>query len=130
MNLELAAASGRSIILDFDNLSEDKIVTALNELISNPKYRENAKAIAERFHDRPMTPQQTVVYWTEYAVRHQGADFLSCVGNDLNFVQFHNVDVYCIMFIILLIVMYINYSITRAIFRRIFAKSSKKIKVN
>lgn len=131
MNLAQAAAAGRSITLDFDDLSEEKIVTALNELVTNPKYRQNAKVVAERFHDRPMTPQQSVVYWTEYAVRHKGAAFFACVGNELDSIQFHNVDVHCLMLAIGLVILYASYRVLRAIFKRIFTNTkAKKLKVN
>lgn len=130
MNLAQAAAAGRAITLDFDELSEEIIFTALNELVTNPKYRDNAKAVAERFHDRPMTPQQSVVYWTEYAVRHKGAAFFMCVGNELNSIEFHNVDVYCLMFVIGLISLYASFLVLRAIVKRIFASAKAKQKVN
>lgn len=130
MNLAQAGEMGRSITLDFDDLSEEKLVATLNELVNNPKYRENAEAVAKRFHDRPMTPQEIVVFWTEYAVRHKGASFFLCAGRDLNFIQFYNVDVYCIMFAIILIIIYANYRVIRAIFRRIFKKQTNKQKIS
>jgi len=33
----------------------------------------NAKAASEIFKDRPMSPEKSVVYWTEYVIRHKGA---------------------------------------------------------
>ena len=35
------------------------------------------------FKDRPMTPQETVVYWTEYVIRHNGAPHLRALGADM-----------------------------------------------
>jgi len=36
----------------------------------------NSKIVSDRFRDRPMSPAESVVYWTEYVIRHKGAPHL------------------------------------------------------
>jgi len=42
----------------------------------NFRYTRNAKVASEIFKDRPMSPEKSIVYWTEYVIRHKGAEHL------------------------------------------------------
>ena len=44
------------------------------------------------FEDRPMSAQESVVYWTEYVIRHKGAHHLSAIGSDMPFYQYFMLD--------------------------------------
>ena len=39
-------------------------------------YKENAHRLQRIFRDRPLSPLQSAVYWTEYLLRHKGAPHL------------------------------------------------------
>lgn len=47
-----------------------------------------------------MTPLETAVYWCEYVIRHRGAPQLRSAAMNLNFVQYHNLDVFLIIAIV------------------------------
>ena len=130
MNMAKAVSREYGLKIDLDEITEEKVSKALNDLLSNPKYKENAKIISKRFVDRPMTPKEAVVYWTEYAFRHKGAPHLRAAGNDLNFIEFHLIDVYLTLGLIASIIFYINFIVLKFILRRIFKKKndSKKLK--
>jgi hypothetical protein len=128
MNMAKAVARGYGLQISFKNISEENMSNSLNELLSNPKYSENAKLISSRFVDRPMTPQETVVYWTEYALRHKGAPHLRAAGNSLSFIKFHLIDVYLTLGVIGLIILYLNYLILKFVLSKFFKKSSATIK--
>jgi glucuronosyltransferase len=130
MNIATVEKTGRGLMLDVDTMDEEKITKALKEILGDPKYKQNAEIIAKRFHDRPMTPSQTVVYWTEYVARHNGAKFLRSVGSDYNMIEFFSVDVYVVLFALLFVVIYVKYAVLKFILRKIFCTSSKKQKVN
>lgn len=83
------------------------------ELLSNESYRDNAQELSKRFIDRPMTPEQTVVYWVEYAVRHKGAPHLRAAGNNLNFIGFHSIDTYSILFFDTILCLYVVYLVLK-----------------
>ena len=51
------------------------------------------KKFSRIFKDRPMTAQQSVVYWTEYIVRHDGAPHLNSVALQMNWFQYLLLDV-------------------------------------
>ena len=98
----------------------------LNAIIENPKFRENAKEISRRFTDRPMTPQQSVVFWTEYAHRHRGASHLQAAGKHLNFIEFHLIDVYLVLGLILIVAFFVEYKILKFLINTFCCKQHKK----
>ena len=57
--------------------------------------------MSRRFQDRPMTPLDTAVYWTEYVIRHRGALHLRTVGADLPTYQFYLIDVIALFTVLL-----------------------------
>ena len=119
---------GYGLQINLDDVTEEAVTEAIKELLENPKYKTNAVTISKRFLDRPMTPQQTVVYWTEYAARHQGASHLKAQSTSLNFIEFHLIDVYLTLLAIFILIGYIKFVVLRMIFRRIFRKSPPKQK--
>ncbi|KAL7016545.1 hypothetical protein ACKWTF_010055 [Chironomus riparius] len=128
LNMAKSVMKGYGLQINFDDVTEETVTQSINELLSNPKYKSNAVEISERFKDRPMTPQQSVVYWTEYAARHQGASHLKAQSTTLSFIEFHLIDVYCTLLAIFIAFGYIKFVILRMIFRRIFKKSPEKQK--
>jgi glucuronosyltransferase len=98
MNIKRAISKGYALSLNFQNITEENFSEALNELLTNPKYDENAKRISRIFKDRPMDPKQTVVYWTEHVIRQHGADYLKSEGRHMSYIEFHLIDVYATLF--------------------------------
>lgn len=43
--------------------------------------------------DQRTTPLDTGVYWTEYVLRHRGAEHLASPGRDLSWFQYYSYDV-------------------------------------
>lgn len=125
MNMAKAVIREYGLQVYFNDITEENLDQALNELINNPKYYENAKIISKRFNDRPMTPQESVVYWTEYAHRHKGAQHLKAASLELNFFEFRSIDVYAVLLLIALVIVYVDYLILSWILRKIFGKSKK-----
>ena len=125
-----AIAQERGLTLNVHDATEEEIFDALTEILNNPKYKKNAEDVAKRFNDRVMTPQQQIVYWTEYVARHKGASFLRSAGCDLNAVEFYLLDVYGLMLVILLVALYIEIKIIKFIFKKLTGKSGKKQKTN
>lgn len=120
MNMAKAVERGYGLQIYFNDLTEESISRALNQLLSSKNYREKAKNYASLFNDRPMTPQQAVVYWTEYAVKHNGAPHLrSAPASQLNFAEIRSWDVYLVLIAIIIFAAIIKLYILRAIFRKI-----------
>lgn len=46
-----------------------------------------------RFKDRPKTPKEEVIYWTEYTIKHKGAHHLKSAALELSWYQYFLIDV-------------------------------------
>jgi len=84
----------------------------------------NAKIASERFKDRPMSPAESVVYWTEYVVRHKGALHLKTQAFNLTWYQYILLDVVVVILIVIFLVIFITYKV----FKIIYNKLSKNVR--
>ncbi|XP_065219732.1 UDP-glucosyltransferase 2-like [Planococcus citri] len=112
-NAKLLEDHGVAVHLDFHDITKENILNALNAVINNTSYRDNMRKLSNKFKDRPMTPQQSVVYWTEYVIRHQGASHLRSPASRLSWLQFFMLDVIFIVTTVLVIFVLLFYFIIR-----------------
>lgn len=117
MNMAKAVERGYGLKIEIDDINEEILTETLNELLENSKYSQVAKKLSERFNDRPMTPKETVVFWTEHVVRHKGADYLKAEGRNMNFFIFHSIDSYVTIGIIFIIFVSIDILILICVWR-------------
>ncbi|XP_076275158.1 UDP-glycosyltransferase UGT5-like [Rhynchophorus ferrugineus] len=104
-NAERAVYSGYALKLDYhgNDFTEKRLNSLIDELLNNPKYKDNAQRTSKLFHDRPMKPLDTAVYWMEYVVRNNGARHLRVGGINLPWYQYYLVDVALFVLVPLLI---------------------------
>ena len=79
--------------------------------------------LSKRFKDRPMTPEQSIVYWTEYVIRHNGASHLISPATRLSWVKFLMLDVILVVTLLLVSCVFLIRRIVR-IFLNFFAPVS------
>lgn len=71
------------------------------------RYTKNAKVASDVFNDRPLSPEKSVVYWTEYVIRHKGAPHLKSQGLNLTWYQYFMLDV-----LLVIIILFCTFSLT------------------
>lgn len=81
------------------------------------RYTKNAKIASERFKDRPMSPENSVVYWTEYIVRHKGAPHLKSPALNLSWYQYLLLDVIAVALLLISVVSFVIYTILKVIYK-------------
>lgn len=52
--------------------------------------------------DQIETPVERAVYWSEYVIRHKGAFHMRSAARELNFYQYHSIDVLAFLTLILI----------------------------
>jgi len=128
MNVANAILHGNGLKLDAEDITEEKVTEALNELLNNPKYSENAQHLSSLYKDRTIPAKMQVVYWTEYVIRHKGAPHLRVDANHLNLYQLHSLDIYCCFSVIIAAIIYVNYLLSKVICRKLFNRNAVKEK--
>ncbi|XP_049841377.1 UDP-glucosyltransferase 2-like [Schistocerca gregaria] len=87
LNMHKLVAHGVAVELDPLTLTKEKVLDALNRVLKDPSYRENMKRLSAIYRDKPQTALETAVWWTEYALRHQGAPHMRSASLDLYWYQ-------------------------------------------
>lgn len=127
LNAARAVEAGYALQLDYrdPDFTEEKVERFINELLNNPKYIENVRRRSELFHDRPMSPMETAVYWVEYVIRHKGADHLKNAGAKLPLYKYLMVDV----LVFVLLIVSLSCKIIKIVWNKL-SRKPQKIKLN
>ncbi|KAF2358362.1 UDP-glucuronosyl/UDP-glucosyltransferase [Trinorchestia longiramus] len=101
--------AGIGIYLKWKSLTVELLTSTIQELITNPKYKENIDGMSAHFRDLPMSPVETAVYWTEYVIRHRGAGHLRSPSMNLTWVEFFYLD----LILMLYLALYVTYRLVK-----------------
>ncbi|KAI8045765.1 UDP-glucosyltransferase 2-like isoform X1 [Drosophila gunungcola] len=91
-NLQWAQLAGMGKVLDINSLNADTLTTTIRLLIENPKYALRARNMSNTFWDRPMSPLDTAVWWTEYVLRNRDVSHLRIKAEEIPLLQYYNID--------------------------------------
>lgn len=58
--------------------------------------------LSRRFKDRPKTPKEEIIYWTEYVIKHEGAHHLKSAVLKFTWYQSSLIDVLITILVIIL----------------------------
>ncbi|XP_055846234.1 UDP-glycosyltransferase UGT5-like [Episyrphus balteatus] len=64
---------GYGLTVNHWNATEDSFRKDFYEVLEKPKYLKAVTKFSQRYRDRPLSPRESVVFWTEYVIRHRGA---------------------------------------------------------
>ncbi|XP_067011403.2 UDP-glycosyltransferase UGT5 [Anabrus simplex] len=125
-NIEKIASLGLGEKLDYLTLTKDMILSKIRKVIEDPKYRENMKRISAQFRDNPEPPLERAVYWTEYVLRHQGAEHLRAASLDMPLYQYLLLDVVAVLLGSVVVVLVVIWLAARTILRAILRTDKVK----
>lgn len=92
-NVAQAVRNGFAVKVDFHNISEESISTAITEILTNPTFEENAQKLSQLFKDNAIDPLENAIYNIEYVLRTKGARHLRSAAVDLSIWTQNLVDV-------------------------------------
>lgn len=81
-------------------------------------YKSNMQRLSSIHHDQPMTPLDTAVYWVEFVMRHGGAKHLHLASHELNWFQYHSIDVIGALLAVLVSFAVLCWTVVRWLLRR------------
>ncbi|EDW43342.1 2-hydroxyacylsphingosine 1-beta-galactosyltransferase [Drosophila sechellia] len=91
-NIHRVQLAGMAKVLDPNDLNADTLIETINELLENPSYAERAKAMALSFRDRPMSPLDTALWWTEYALRNRDTSHMRLNVEEIPLMRYYRLD--------------------------------------
>ncbi|XP_076068150.1 UDP-glucosyltransferase 2-like [Oratosquilla oratoria] len=116
-NLGQGAREGWVHLLKWENLTEDTLVATVKAALNDPRLQESMKRKSMIIKDQPMSPEETVVYWIEYVIRHGGTEHLRCPAADMNWFFLYNYDVWITFFITMCLLFYLSFAMLRCTLR-------------
>lgn len=119
-NIDNLVDAGMAISMDLLSVTEVTFLKAVLEIVNNDRYQENAKIASERFKDRPVSAADSVVYWTEYVLRHNRGQHLKSHALNLTWYQYYLVDVIFTFLFIAFVVLFIIFYGLKKIYKHIF----------
>lgn len=104
---------GAAVVIEYNNLSEQTLRHAVDEIFNNTSYRENAQKLSKAYRDRPAPPMETAVWWTEYIARGNGRPYFRSDGADLPWYKSYFIDVALVLIIISTVFIYILFRLIK-----------------
>lgn len=108
--------------IDVTTLTSESLYEKLNEMLSNPMYKENVKIISQCFKDQKEPPLHRAIWWIEWALRNPNS-FILNRGKNLNFFQIQSIDVIGVLTLIALALMYVVMLLLKKIVGCIFHRT-------
>ncbi|KAM7326475.1 hypothetical protein ACRRTK_014953 [Alexandromys fortis] len=92
-NIAHMKAKGAALKVNFNTMTSADLLSALRAVINEPSYKENAMRLSRIHHEQPVKPLDRAVFWIEFVMRHKGAKHLRVAAHNLNWFQYHSLDV-------------------------------------
>ncbi|XP_025961782.1 UDP-glucuronosyltransferase 1A1-like isoform X2 [Dromaius novaehollandiae] len=127
-NAKRVETRGAGLTLNILEMTSKDISDALRAVINDKKYKENIKRLSELHLDRPIHPLDLAVHWVEFVMRHKGAPHLRPAAHELNWIQYHSLDVFAFLLAVVLLSMFISLECCLFCFRRCFHKKGRTSK--
>lgn len=80
-------------------------------------YKSNMQRLSSIHHDQPATPLETAVFWVEFVMRQGGAKHLRLASRDLNWFQYHSLDVIGALLVMLVALIVLCWTAVRYLLR-------------
>lgn len=92
-----------------------------------PRFQANVKTLSKAWKDRPLSPLDTAIYWTEFAAKYPNYTFRSPAA-DVPAYQYYNLDVLSILALTLIIVAYLTKLVFSLVCRNSKADKTQNVK--
>uniref|UniRef100_A0AC34R5A8 UDP-glucuronosyltransferase n=1 Tax=Panagrolaimus sp. JU765 TaxID=591449 RepID=A0AC34R5A8_9BILA len=99
-NANLARKHGFGLILSKSEFSADKLSTSIRLVLTDKNLTESVQKLSKKVINRPFSAEETLIKWTEFLAENKDLSQMNPAGNELSFVEYHNLDVFwCLGFI-------------------------------
>ncbi|CAH1402287.1 unnamed protein product [Nezara viridula] len=103
-NVDFCEEAGYCIDVNLNTITEEILLDAINRVLTNSTYKENAVRRSKIMKDRPLSVMDNAVYWVEYVLRHRGAPHLRSAAVELSWYQYLLLDVIVVWGAVLVVV--------------------------
>ncbi|XP_041857100.1 UDP-glucuronosyltransferase-like [Melanotaenia boesemani] len=127
-NVKHMVARGVAEELSVFDVTSETLASALKKIIQDKSYKERMVELSQTHLDRPVQPMDLAVFWTEFVMRHKGATHLRVAAHDLNWIQYHSLDVIGFLVFVIMTVLWVTMKCFLFFIHKCFRKSNAKKK--
>lgn len=124
-NAKRIESRGAGVTLNVLEMTSKDLSDALKAVIYDKSYKENIMRLSALHLDRPIHPLDLAVHWVEFVMKHKGAPHLRPAAHDLNWIQYHSIDVIAFLLAVLFLVLFISLKCCLFCFRKCFSKKGR-----
>ena len=125
MNVKEAVNKNVGVRLEWHGMTEEKLETALLEVLTNPEYQSSVDRLSSLILDQPQHPLDRSVWWLEYLIRHPANTSMKPYTHNLYWFQYFLLDVILLMFLVLAVILIVLVKLVRCCCCRGKDKSKK-----
>ncbi|KAJ8894792.1 hypothetical protein PR048_000099 [Dryococelus australis] len=129
-NMKRACKLGTGVGLSYKGINKDMLLSAIEQVLKNSSYAENARRMSTVFRDQIDHPLDRAVFWIEYVLRHNGAPHLRSAAVGMPLYRYLLLDVLAVLLVMLVAVLLVLRAVARWMWRRlaVLRPSSTKTK--
>ncbi|XP_012215174.1 UDP-glucosyltransferase 2 [Linepithema humile] len=101
-----------------DDVTEEKLTSALNNILKDPSYRKNIQKLSKMYLDRPSSAMNTSIFWVEYIAKY--GNVLKSPVTRLHWWQRNLFDIYAFISLVIIVVLYLALFILRTLKKLVF----------
>ncbi|CAH1173989.1 unnamed protein product [Phaedon cochleariae] len=129
-NMELVETREIGVTLDYETLTSESLVEAVNNVLTNPKYLKNARRISSLMRDQPQTSMERALFWIEFAMRNNGTNIYDPQSRHISGFISSSFDIYLFFLLILCIFLYSLSKVLSVLWILVNNWKQKKVKMN
>ncbi|KAJ4448260.1 hypothetical protein ANN_10274 [Periplaneta americana] len=116
-NAQCLVSAGVAKRLNYHDINNASLLDTLKEVLEVSSYSENAARLQRIFRDRPVTPLDNAIFWTEYVIRNGGATHMRSAALDLSWYEYLLLDVVTMLFLSIIFVVLLLCYLIKALLR-------------
>ncbi|XP_023320254.1 UDP-glucuronosyltransferase 2B19 [Eurytemora carolleeae] len=116
-NLVRLESKNLGIMLDWDNLSAQEMILAIQKAMTDVEMAKSMKEMSRLFKDTPARPVEKAAWWIEFVIRNGGADYFKPNSMNLPWYKVLNLDILVLVLLCILVSVYISYKIFKSCLR-------------
>ena len=111
MNVKEAVNNHVGVRLEWHGMTEEKLETALLEVLTNPEYQSSVDRLSSLILDQPQHPLDRAVWWLEYLIRHPANTSMKPHTHNLHWFQYFLLDILAVVIILFSILSFTLYKL-------------------
>ncbi|PSN52111.1 hypothetical protein C0J52_04340 [Blattella germanica] len=114
--------------LSLIDITRELLLKSIKTVLKDVSFRNNVERLSAIFRDKPENSTEKVVWWTEYVLRHKGAEHLRSAAMDLDWYQYLLLDIIVFMILTIFVIIFILFHLFRIFYYYITDKVKVKCK--